>query len=93
MGICRYPLHGMFHLRERSLSPSDKVNTGAKPTKFTTCPDSSGSASQCIYEEFVAPRLFFIYQSFNIFNWNMSSNRNLFNCQSLFIESTYKLFH
>ena len=34
MGIWRYPIFGMFHLRERSLSPSDKVNAGAKPAEY-----------------------------------------------------------
>jgi hypothetical protein len=30
------PLHGMFHLREHSLSQSDKVEAGAKLPEFTS---------------------------------------------------------
>jgi len=32
----RYPLYGMFHLRERSLSPIDKVNAGTKLPEYTS---------------------------------------------------------
>jgi len=42
MGIYRYPLHGMFHLREHSLSWNDKgelkiseANAGAKLPECT----------------------------------------------------------
>jgi hypothetical protein len=36
MGIWRYPFHGMFHLREHSLSWNDKVNAGAKLPECTS---------------------------------------------------------
>ena len=45
-GHLAVPLHGMFHLRERSLPWNDKVNAGTKLPKCTACPESSGSASQ-----------------------------------------------
>jgi len=50
MGIWRYPLHGMFHLQERSLSWNDKVNAGANAAK---CMSARACISSSFYIIFV----------------------------------------